>query len=112
MPVQKTIVAEKNKVCMKSCLTFCEKNVKSKLLGIKFSRNFFLYKLQFTFYLFVVLYWLLFNFAVAVNNFSVMLRWSHCFLGIYQFFGELKVSCSRTLHGGRGILHNIFDVVH
>ena len=26
---------------------------------------------------------------------------SHCFLGIYQYFEELKVSCSRTLHGGR-----------
>ena len=41
--------------------------------------------------------WLLFN------NFSVMLGRSRCFLGIYQYFGELKVSCSRTLHGGRGV---------
>ena len=29
MPMQKTIVVEKNKVCMKSCLNFYEKNVKS-----------------------------------------------------------------------------------
>ena len=29
MPVQKTIVVEKSKVCMKSCLHFYEKNVKS-----------------------------------------------------------------------------------
>ena len=29
MPVQKTIVVEKNKVCVKSCLHFYEKNVKS-----------------------------------------------------------------------------------
>ena len=47
------------------------------------------------------LVWLLFN--IPVNNFSVMLGRSHCFLGIYQYFGELKVSCSRTQHGGRGI---------
>ena len=31
---------------------------------------------------------LLFN--VPVNNFSVMFGRSHCFLGIYQYFGELK----------------------
>ena len=24
-------------------------------------------------------------------------------MGIYQYFGELKVSCSRTLHGDRGV---------
>ena len=42
------------------------------------------------------------SFYVQVNNFSVMLGRSHCFLGIHQYFGELKVSCSRTLHGGRG----------
>ena len=51
--------------------------------------------------IFLVWFWLLFN--VPVNNFSVMLGLSHCFLGIYQYFGELKVSCSRTLHGGRGV---------
>ena len=43
---------------------------------------------------------LLFN--VPVNNFSVILGRSHRFLCIYQYFGELNVSCSRTLHGGRG----------
>ena len=26
----------------------------------------------------------------------------------YQYFGELKVSCSRTLHGGRGVLKWFF----
>ena len=40
---------------------------------------------------------------VPVNNFSIMLGRSHCFLGIYQYIGELKVSCSRTLHGGSGV---------
>ena len=45
------------------------------------------------------LVWLLFN--VPVNNFSVMLGRSHP--GIYQYFGELNVSCSRTLHGGCGV---------
>ena len=45
------------------------------------------------------LVWLLFN--VPVNNFSVMLGRSHCFLGLYQYFGELKLSCSRTLHEER-----------
>ena len=40
---------------------------------------------------------------VPANNFSVMLGWSNCFLGIHQYFGELKVSSSRTLHGGRGV---------
>ena len=39
-------------------------------------------------------FWLL---NIPVNNFSVMLGQSHCFLGIYQYFGELRVSCSRTL---------------
>ena len=48
-----------------------------------------------------VLVWFLLN--VSVNNFSVMLGQSHHFLGIYQYFGELKVSCTRTLHGGRGV---------
>ena len=43
---------------------------------------------------------LLFN--VGVNNSSVILVRSHRFLCIYHDFGELKVSCSRTLHGGRG----------
>ena len=49
----------------------------------------------------VFLDWLLFN--VPVNNFSVMLGRSHSIQGIYQYFGELKVSCSRTLHGGLGV---------
>ena len=40
------------------------------------------------------------GFYVPVNNFSVILGRSHRFLDIYQYFGELKVSCSRTLHGG------------
>ena len=35
-----------------------------------------------------LLVWLLFN--VPVNKFSVMLGRSLCFLGIYQYFGELK----------------------
>ena len=39
---------------------------------------------------------------VPVNNFSVIFAHSHRFLGINQYIGELKVSCSRTLHGGRG----------
>ena len=45
------------------------------------------------------------RFNVQVNNFSVMLGRSHCFLGIYQpeYRGELKVSCSRTLHDVRGV---------
>ena len=43
-----------------------------------------------------------FLFNVLVNNFSLMLGWSHRFLGIYQYFGEL-VSCSRILHGDRGV---------
>ena len=37
------------------------------------------------------------------NNFSVMLGQSHRFLGMYQYFGELKASCSRTLHGDMGV---------
>ena len=32
-------------------------------------------------------------FNVPVNNLSVMLGRSHRFLGIYQYFGEVKVSC-------------------
>ena len=40
---------------------------------------------------------------VPVNNFSVMLGRSHYFLGFYQYIGELKVSCLRTLHGGYGV---------
>ena len=43
------------------------------------------------------------TFNVTVNNFSVMLGRSHRFLGIYQYFGELKVSCSRTLHSDGGV---------
>ena len=27
---------------------------------------------------------------VPVNNFLIMLGWSHHFLGIYQYFGEIK----------------------
>ena len=30
-----------------------------------------------------------------------MLGLSHCFLG-YKYFGEIKVSCSKILHGGSG----------
>ena len=45
----------------------------------------------------------LFLFNIPVNNFSVILGQNHCFLGVYQYFGNLKVSCSRTLYGGRGI---------
>ena len=41
---------------------------------------------------------LLFN--VPVNNFPVIFGRSHRFLCIYQYFGELNVSCSRILHGG------------
>ena len=37
-------------------------------------------------------------FDVPVNNFSVMLGQSHCFLGIYQCFGELKVKCLAQGH--------------
>ena len=37
-------------------------------------------------YIFVFLFLLWFN--VPVNNFSVMLRWSHLFLGITSTFGE------------------------
>ena len=43
------------------------------------------------------------RFNVPVNKFSVMSGWSHCLLGIYQYFGELKVSCSRTLQGDLGV---------
>ena len=43
--------------------------------------------------------WFGYLFNVPVNNFSVILGWSHRFLGIYQYFGNLNVSCSRTLHG-------------
>ena len=38
------------------------------------------------------------------NLFShVGMEQRHCFLGIYQYFGELKVSCSRTLHSRGGV---------
>ena len=50
-----------------------------------------------------VLVWFVFLFKVPVINFSVILGRSHRFLGIYQYFGNLKVSCSRTLYGGRGV---------
>ena len=39
---------------------------------------------------------------VPVNNFSVMLGWSHRFLGItgyYQYFWKVNAPCSRTQHG-------------
>ena len=48
-------------------------------------------------------FWFGFLFNIPVNNVIVMLERSNCFLGIYQYFGELKVFCSRTLHGGRGV---------
>ena len=48
-----------------------------------------------------VLVW--FSFNVQFNNFSDVSGQSHRFLGIYQSFGNLKVSCSRTLYGGRGV---------
>ena len=52
----------------------------------------------------VVMVWLVgLQFDVPVNNFSVMLGRSHRFLGIYQYLGELKVSCSRTLYDDRGV---------
>ena len=51
----------------------------------------------------IVLVWFVVLFNVLVNNFSVILGWRHRFLGIYQYFGELKVSCSMILHGGRGV---------
>ena len=41
------------------------------------------------------LVWLLFN--IPVNNYSVILGQNHCFLGIEQCFGELKVSSSRRV---------------
>ena len=37
------------------------------------------------------------------RSFSVILGRSHHFLGIYQYLGCLKVSCSRTLYDGNGI---------
>ena len=43
------------------------------------------------------LVWLLFNVIF------LMFGRSHCFLGINQYFGELKVSCSMALHGGHGV---------
>ena len=42
----------------------------------------------------------LFLFNIPFNNFSVILGQSHCFLGIYQYFGNIKVSCSGTLYCG------------
>ena len=36
---------------------------------------------------------------VPVNNFSVMLGRSHCFLGITSNFGGVNMPCSRTQHG-------------
>ena len=43
---------------------------------------------------FVGLLW----FNVPVNNFLIMLGRSFC-----QYFGDLKVYCSRTLHGDLGV---------
>ena len=34
------------------------------------------------------LVWFVFLFNVPINNFSVMLGWSHRFLGVYQYFGH------------------------
>ena len=31
-----------------------------------------------------------FWFKIKVNNCSVMMGWSHRFIGIYQYFGELR----------------------
>ena len=42
------------------------------------------------------LFVLIFN--IVFNTFSVMLGWSHRFLGINQYSGELNVPCSRTQH--------------
>ena len=39
------------------------------------------------------------RFNIPVNNFSVMLRLCHRFLGINQYSGESLCSCSRTQHG-------------
>ena len=47
----------KNKVCMKSCLHFYEKNVKSYFLGLKFFQKMFSFKLQFTCYLYDAVNW-------------------------------------------------------
>ena len=47
------------------------------------------------------MFWFVFVlFNLQVHNFSVILGWSHCFLGIYKYFGNLKVTCLRTLYGG------------
>ena len=48
----KDYCCRKNKVCRKSCVHFREKNIKSSLLGIQFSRKIISYKLQFTCYLY------------------------------------------------------------
>ena len=53
-------------------------------------------------FLFVFFVFLLLS-NVPVNNFSVILGRSHRFLGIYQYYWNLKVSCSRTLYGGRWV---------
>ena len=36
---------------------------------------------------------------IPVNNFSVMLGWSHRFEGITSTYWEVNVSCSRIKHG-------------
>ena len=67
MPVQKTIGVEKNRVCMKSCLHFYDKNVKSLLLGLNFSQKMFSFKLKITCYLYDAVNWknnLSFNFVL------------------------------------------------
>ena len=48
--------------------------------------------------------WLICSLTCRLKK-SVMLRQSHRFLGMYQYFGELKVPCSMTLHGDRGALN-------
>ena len=55
---------------------------------------------EYCFFFFFFLLW----FNVPVNNFSVMLRRSHLFLGITSTFWGVNVSCSRkqTHRPGRG----------
>ena len=54
------------------------------------------------------LVWLLFN--VPVNNFSVMLGQSHCFLGIYQYFLLLTSSFFYYL-SKLTLIQNIFNTL-
>ena len=48
---------KKNKVCMKSCLHFYEKNIKSYLLGSIFFQKMVSFKLQFTCFLYDAVNW-------------------------------------------------------